>query len=118
MSLNKLVQSLLLAVSVFAISAPGQAGMVGTAQLQDASAVIEHGNMPQQRNWLEQQLVLGGVDEADATLRVAAMTDAEVATVYQRIDEVPAGGSDILIVGLIVFAVLEITGYIDVIPEK
>jgi hypothetical protein len=46
------------------------------------------------------------------------MTDAEISGIYQRIDEAPAGGADVLIIALIVFAVLEITGYIDVIPEK
>ena len=63
-------------------------------------------------------MVTGGVSKVDAVTRVAAMTDTEVAEVYQRFDEVPAGGSDILIIGLVIFAVLEITGYIDVIPEK
>jgi len=46
------------------------------------------------------------------------MTDVEVARLYQRVDDAPAGGADILIIGLVVFAVLEITGYIDVIPNK
>jgi hypothetical protein len=45
------------------------------------------------------------------------MTDVEVAQIYQRIDEAPAGGN-ILVIALVIFAVLEITGYIDVIPEK
>ena len=46
------------------------------------------------------------------------MTDVEITEIYQRIDEAPAGGTDFLIIALIIFAVLEITGYIDVIPER
>ena len=71
-----------------------------------------------QRAWIEAQLLQGGVAEVDATARVAAMTDAETSMIYQRIDEAPAGGSSVLVIALVIFATLEITGYIDVIPEK
>jgi len=118
MSLNKLVRSLLFAMVALTISLPGQAGMVATAQVQNSGVAIQFGDMLQQRDWLEQQLVIGGVSEVDAVSRVAAMTDVEITQIYQRIDEAPAGGSDLLIIALVVFAVLEITGYIDVIPEK
>ena len=118
MSLNRLVRSLLFAMVALTISLPGQAGMVATTQLQDAGVAIQFGDMLQQRDWLEQQLVIGGVSEVAAVSRVAAMTDVEITEIYQRIDEAPAGGTDFLIIALIVFAVLEITGYIDVIPEK
>lgn len=118
MCFKKLAQCLLFASVVFSVSLPVQAGMVATAQLQDATVTMEFGDQLRQRDWLEQQLVTGGVSKVDAVTRVAAMTDTEVAEVYQRFDEVPAGGSDILIIGLVIFAVLEITGYIDVIPEK
>jgi hypothetical protein len=118
MRLKKLIQSLLFASVVISVSLPVQAGMIATAQLQDATVTMEIGDLLRQRDWLEQQLITGGVSKVDAVTRVAAMTDTEVTEVYQRFDEVPAGGSDILIIGLVIFAVLEITGYIDVIPEK
>jgi hypothetical protein len=86
--------------------------------MQAGTTAIELADSVEQRGWLQQQLVLGGVSATDAVTRVAAMTDGEVAQLHQRIDEMPAGGSDALIIALIIFAVLEITGYIDVIPEQ
>jgi hypothetical protein len=92
--------------------------MVATAQLQEALVVQESPDMNGQRAWIEAQLLQGGVAEVDATARVAAMTDTEISMIYQRIDDAPAGGSGILVIALVIFATLEITGYIDVIPEK
>ena len=60
---------------------------------------------------------LGFVTE-EAALRANALTDAEVAQIYQRIDEAPAGGASVLLIALVIFAVLELTGYINVIPDK
>ncbi len=118
MRLNRLLHYLFFTLALFAISLPSQAGMVGTSQLQLDSAVIDLGNITQQRDWIRQQLVQGGVDQADAVVRVASMTDAEVAEIHQRIDEVPAGGVNGLVVVIIVLVVLEVTGYIDIIPER
>ncbi len=118
MRLVKLLHFLFYTLTVFAICLPSQAGMVGTAQLQTDHTAIELGKIVQQRDWITDQLVLGGVAEADAVSRVASMTDLEVAQIHQRIDEVPAGGVDALVIGLIVFLVLELTGYIDVIPDN
>ena len=70
-----------------------------------------------QRDWIATQLQRGGVPLAQSERRVASMTDTEVAQIYQRIDQAPAGGADVLLIALVIFAVLEITGYIDVIPE-
>ena len=70
-----------------------------------------------QRDWIEARLLQGGIVQPEAIARVSAMTDVEVAQIYQRIDEAPAGGN-ILLIALVVFAVLEIAGYIDVIPEQ
>jgi hypothetical protein len=58
-----------------------------------------------------------GVDPAHAQNRVAALTDQEAAQLAARLDELPAGGSDILMVALIVFLVLlftDIMGYTKV----
>lgn len=118
MRLNKPIHCLLFALATLSFSLPGHAGMLGTAQIQAGSAKIEMGDSAQQRDWLQQQLVNGGVGETDATMRVAAMTNSEIARIHQRIDEMPAGGSDGLVIALVIFAVLEITGYIDVIPDR
>ena len=118
MRFKRLLHGLLFALATFAFSLPSQAAMVGTVQLQTNTAAIELGSIMQQRDWITEQLVQGGVHEADAVSHVASMTDLEVTQIHQRIDEVPAGGADFLIIALVIFAVLEITGYIDVFPEK
>ena len=58
-----------------------------------------------------------GVDPKDAQARVASLTDAELATINQRIDTLPAGGSSVLVVLGVVFVILvilELVGVINV----
>jgi len=118
MKISSLIRSMSLAIAMLAFGLPAHAGMVTTAQLQESIVLQQTSDINGQRSWIEAQLRQGGVPGADATARVAAMTDTEIAQIYQRIDEAPAGGSSILLIALVVFAVLEITGYIDVIPNK
>ena len=95
-------------VLILSLAAPAHAGLITT------ETALE-------RERLEVQAVLAayGVSEVEAQLRVAAMTDAEVADLAARIDELPAGGIGILGAALIVFLVLlltDILGYTKVFP--
>lgn len=119
MSSKRIIHCLLVAVAALSVSLSGQAAMVGTAQLQADSAFFEAGSLDARRDWIREQLVVGGVDEAAAAGRVAAMTDAQVGEVYQRMDDLPAGASagEVLLVALIVLLVLEVTGYTDFIKD-
>jgi hypothetical protein len=59
------------------------------------------------------------VSREQARARVAALSDAEAAELAARIDELPAGGIDVLGVALIVFLVLlltDILGYTKIFP--
>jgi hypothetical protein len=58
---------------------------------------------------VQAQMQTLGVDPSVARARVAALTDEEAATLAGRIDQLPAGSSDILGVLLVVFIVLLIT---------
>lgn len=118
MRLKKVFRFLLLPLAALAVSLPGQAGLVGTAAMSANPAAVDAGTVMQQRDWITAQLVQGGVDRTDALTRVASMTDTQVSEIHQRIDAAPAGGSDALLVLVVVFVVLELTGYIDVIPER
>ena len=113
-----LLRSLPIVFAVMTVGLPAQAGMVATDQIQNSGVTAEVVDVSGQRDWIEARLMQGGIAQPEAIVRVLAMTDVEVAQIYQRIDEAPAGGADILIIALVVFAVLEITGYIDVIPEQ
>jgi len=50
-----------------------------------------------------------GVDPAAARARVEALNDEEVAALADRIDELPAGGTDVLGALLLVFIILLVT---------
>ena len=113
---SKFMRCLLVAVTALAVSLPGQAGMVGTAQLQDSQLSVDLGNIAAKRSWIEQQLVLGGVEATDATTRVAAMTDAQVIKIHQRIDEAPAGGNAVVIL-ILILVITELMGYTDIVPN-
>lgn len=104
---------LLVSVSVFL---PAQAGMVGTAQMASGSTLaVELAAIGEQRAWIEQQLIAGGVSEADALQRVAAMTDAQVVELHRRIDAEPAGGNAIVWL-LVILLITELAGWTDIIP--
>ena len=119
MKFKILFRSLPIVFAVMTVGLPAQAGMVATDQIQNSGVTAEVVDVSGQRDWIEARLMQGGIAQPEAIVRVSAMTDVEVAQIYQRIDEAPAGGGvDILVLALVVFAVLEITGYIDVIPEK
>lgn len=57
-----------------------------------------------------------GVDPAEARLRVAALSDAELAQLEGRLQQLPAGGGALGVIGAVflVLIILEITGVIDV----
>jgi hypothetical protein len=118
MKFKELLHSLPIVFAIMTIGLPAQAGMVATDQFQNSGVTVKVVDVSGQRDWIEARLLQGGIAQPEAIARVSALTDVEVAQIYQRIDEAPAGGADILILALVVFAVLEITGYIDVIPEQ
>jgi len=118
MKFKILLRSLPIVFAVVTVGLPAQAGMVATDKIQNSGVTAEVVDVSAQRDWIQARLLQGGIAQPEAIARVSAMTDVEVARLYQRVDDAPAGGADILIIGLVVFAVLEITGYIDVIPNK
>ena len=120
MKLTKLLSCLVTALALLGTGLPAHAGMIGTDQMRDSVMASVPVERAAQREWIVDQLQLGGVEESRAVARVASMTDAEVADVFQRLDEMPAGGisSEVILVGIIVFLVLELMGVIDVIPDN
>jgi len=116
MLVKKIMQCLIIATAVMAVSMPSQAAMVGTAQLQASELAADFASVSTKRDWIMQQLVVGGVDSAVAKLRVAALTDAQLLKIHQRIDKEPAGGNTLLVIFLIL-VITELTGVTDIIPN-
>ena len=114
--------SLLLAAALLGAQvAPVQAGMVGTAQVLAA----EQGRVDRdelvsllEREDLQRQLSALGVDVQHAQERVAALTDAEVARINQRVAELPAGASalGVVLFIFIVFIITDALGVTDIFP--
>lgn len=95
---------------------PAQAALVSTGEViaSDSSLTSDRDrlNALMQREEVRQELQRNGIDPDEAAARVAALTDAEVADVTARLDELPAGQSAIgVIVGAVVliFIVLLVT---------
>jgi hypothetical protein len=107
---------------LFVATAPAHAAMVGTDEvLGTAEATDQRAELIAliERNDVREQLVEYGVDPADAAMRIQNMTDAEVAQLHGRIDELPAGSSSVLGVALVVFIVFVVTdviGATDIFP--
>lgn len=115
MAMKKIMTSALLAIISLLVVLPGQAAMVGTAQLQQQTISVDLQGMPQKREWIHQQLLSAGVGASDASRRVGAMTDMQVAQIHQRIDQVPAGGNVILVI-LLALVITDVLGYTDIFP--
>ena len=101
---SSLVQQLLRLVSV------------GTAALKSGAEQIVVGDLAAQRDWIRAQLVAGGVEEQLAVERVAALTDAQVIELQRRIDELPAGGANGLLIVILILVITELMGYTDIVP--
>lgn len=97
---------------------PAYAGIVGTdAVVAGAQSGKLAGFV--QRADVQARLQAMGVDPREVEARVAALSDEEAAQLAARLEELPAGGSDVLGVLLIVFLVLlftDIMGYTKIFP--
>lgn len=96
---------------------PALAGIVSTDQVV-AGAERERLAGLLERSEVQSRLQALGVDPASARARVAALSDAEAATLAARLDELPAGG-DLLGAAVLVFLVLlftDIMGYTKIFP--
>lgn len=101
------------------LSAPATAGIVGTADAVAAVQQQDHRSTVQNalaRADVREQMIGLGVDPDEVAARVAALTDAEVAALADRIDGAPAGGDALAVIGIVfvVLMILEFTGVIDI----
>lgn len=107
-ALNRCIASVLIVCTLGVGMPPAWADIVTTEQI---SASVERDRV---KNFLDRadvrsQMQSLGVDPAAARERVDALTDQEVNELAGRIDQLPAGGADVLGVILVVFLVLLIT---------
>ena len=127
MSIFQGKQLCVLAVSVCLISLPlmqpSYASVISTEQaiaLEERQGRIDHINDVLAGDSVRSSLVRFGVDPADASARVNALTDAELMTLEQQMEDLPAGGTGIVeVVGIvaIVLIILELVGVTNFFTE-
>jgi hypothetical protein len=93
--------------------------VIGTEQYLssvDRAETLERIDAVLAREDVQQQLEQLGVDPAEAQERVSALTDQELQTLADHLENLPAGGSLLGVVGVvfIVLLVLELVGAIDI----
>jgi len=117
--------SRLLIASVLSLSLPLQSTYAGMVETEKVAASAQSQSERERistfldRADVRQELQARGIDANAANVRVAALTDEEVHKIAGKLDQMPAGGSDILGVLLTIFIVLLITdilGFTKVFP--
>ncbi|MGH8193317.1 MAG: PA2779 family protein [Woeseiaceae bacterium] len=86
-------------------------------QSQERTARIERITAVLERDSIQQQLVALGVEPADARQRVSSLSDSELQSLEQRMNDLPAGADGALTVlgiVLLVLLVLELVGVTDI----
>lgn len=106
----RFLTALMLTMSVFA---PAQAAMLGTDSMVSSTPADANA-----RGALADKLVSLGVERAAADSRVAALSDAQATQVLAQADQLPAGGSALAVVGLIVIILIitDLIGVTDIFP--
>jgi len=80
-----------------------------TEQLQTIDAALA-------REDVRQQLLAMGVEPEQALQRIALLSDEDLATLAAEMEELPAGGSVLAVIGIVfvVLMILELTGVINI----
>ena len=116
-----------LAISVCLISLPmlqsANAAMISTEtaiEMAERQGRIDHINEVLARESVQNTLVRYGVDPADASARVDVLTDMELQTLEQQLEQLPAGGTGVVeVIGIvaIVIVILELLGVTNFFSE-
>ncbi len=108
-----------LVVAVALVTMPAHAGMIGTEQL--ATAETREVSLLKVQDFMsraevQQQFQAWGVAPEMAAERVAALTDVELQQLALNIDQQPAGGDALVVVGIVfvVLLILELVGVTNV----
>ena len=111
----------LVSVSVLALGmqTPAVAGIVGTSEAVSAARQETPLSTVQAaiaRDDVRAKLAELGVNAAELDSRLAALSPAELSMLADKLDEVPAGGDALAVIGIVfvVLLILELTGVIDI----
>lgn len=112
-TLKKLFVHVLLTAFVFVgFTQSVQAALISTEQVVAAGAAQQERAkiaMALDRPEIQAQLEKMGISQSDAQARIAALSDAEVASISHQIDTLPAGGDGFVGALLFIFILLLVT---------
>ena len=118
---RKRVGVLLLSAALINMGTPaiGRAEIIGTQTYVEAAhrdADLASVTAALNRAEVRERLVALGVDPAGVQARVATLTDSELRDLAGQIDQLPAGGDVLALIGVvfIVLIILELVGVIDI----
>jgi len=110
-----------LCLALLNLSSPpvAQAALVGTLQAVDSGTRtldLAQVNATLARDQVRDQMVALGVDPTVVDARVARLTDSELRSLAERMDQMPAGGDALAVIGIVflVLIILELVGVIDI----
>jgi hypothetical protein len=114
-----LVYALCLAVLNLGSPMVASAALIGTMEAVESSARagdLARVNSALAREQVREQMLALGVNPSDIDSRVARLTDTELRTLADRMDQMPAGGDALAVIGIIfvVLVILELVGVIDI----
>lgn len=100
---------------------PVRAEMIGTTQILGHAADVqrEHVDAFLAREDVQRQFEALGVDPADAAVRVAGLTAAELQALSSHMESLPAGAGalEVVLVVVLILVILELVGAIDIFPR-
>ena len=119
--LKKLGLGIIAVAATLLVSLPGQAAMLGTAQIGSSlggGLMFDQNTITQERQWIREQLQLNGVDDGEAVMRVSSLSDKQVRRIRQSFDEMPAGAdaAGTVLVIFLVFVMTDLMGATDIFP--
>ena len=109
---NARVLGIFLTVIMLLISTPYQsvmAALIGTESVQDSVRGREARAQLKQliaRGDVQAALIAHGIDPTEAKRRIDALSDEEVIRIADEIDQLPAGGNTLLLIGAILLAAM------------
>jgi hypothetical protein len=117
------VYALCLALLNLASPPVAQAALVGTLQAVESGTRdldLARVNATLEREQVRDQMVALGVDPVVVDARVARLTDLELRSLAERMDQMPAGGDALAIIGIVflVLIILELVGVIDIFKKS
>ncbi|MCU7914818.1 MAG: PA2779 family protein [Candidatus Thiodiazotropha sp. (ex Gloverina cf. vestifex)] len=121
MSIFQRIIAITLSLSLFMLPiGVAQSAIIGNAQLIDQARGHERAVLLEalEREQVHQYLTSLGADAEQVKARLAQMTDQEIATLSQRLGDLPAGGDalGVILVVFIVFVVTDAIGATDIFP--